>query len=104
MKKIVSPFTVTAEKLSSGEQITIAPMSLKTEKHLSFTCDISKLGDGKILVGHGYEMSSASWIEITDKEIFAYAYYTYTDPKKKVLLKGLMVWLSELIAAHVVIY
>lgn len=87
MKTIVSPFIVTAEKLSSGEKMTIAPMSLKTEKHLSFTCDISELGSGKILVGHGYEISSASWVEITENEIFAYAYYTYTDPKKRVLLK-----------------
>lgn len=87
MKKIVAPYTAAADKLSSGEKISIAPLSLKTEKHLSFTCDISELGNGKILVGHGYKVSSASWLEITANEIQAFAYYTYTDPQQRTLFK-----------------
>ncbi|MBQ8688801.1 MAG: SGNH/GDSL hydrolase family protein [Clostridia bacterium] len=81
MKKIVVPFSTDIEKLSSGEKITLPPFAAKTQKHLSFTCDISDIGEGKITVGHGYEVSGASWVEITADEIKAFAYYTYTDPK-----------------------
>ena len=87
MKKIVSPYTVSAKRLDSGEKIALPPLSLKTEKHLAFTCDIDDIGDGKILVGHGYKQSSASWIEITAREIGAFAFYEYTDPQQRPLFK-----------------
>ncbi len=87
MKMVVSPYVLTAQKLSSGEKIALSSNAMKTEKHLSFTCDLSSLGDGKVLVGHGYNASSASWIEITSKEVKAFSYYSYTDPQYRPLFK-----------------
>ena len=87
MKTVVKPLTLTRDVLKSGEKMALAPIAMKTQKHLSFTCDIDKLGGGKVLIGHGKDESSASWVEVTADEIGVYAYYTYTDPMKRNLLK-----------------
>ena len=87
MKSVVKPMVVAKDVMQSGDRISMPPIAVKTQKRLSFTCDIDKLGEGKIIVGHGKEVSSASWVEITSEEIFAFAYYTYTDPMKRNLLK-----------------
>lgn len=83
--KTVAPFICSAKKLSSGERLTIAPLSVKTEKHLVFTCDLESLGNGKILIGHGKDITASSWIEITAEEISAFAYYTYMPEPLKPL-------------------
>lgn len=87
MKSVVKPYTATAEILKSGEKITLPQNFIKTQKHLSFTCDIDNIGEGKIVIGHGKDVSSASWVEITKDEVKAFAYYSYTDPKERPLLK-----------------
>ena len=38
--------------------------------------------DAVIRIGHGFEMSCGSWIEITKKTLSAFSYYSWTDPKK----------------------
>jgi transcription antitermination factor NusG len=83
--KTVAPFIRSAKKLSSGERLTIAPLSVKTEKHLVFTCDLESLGKGKILIGHGKDITATSWIEITAEEISAFAYYAYMPEPLKPL-------------------
>ncbi len=80
MKKIVAPLTVTADRLCSGEKLELGRYSLKNAKHLSFTCDLTDIGDGKILVGHGYGVSGCSWLEIDRESVCGYKFYTYTDP------------------------
>lgn len=87
MKSVVKPVVVSSELLKDGERLVIAPHAMKTQKHLAFSCDIDRLGGGKVIVGHGKDVSSASWVEITSEEIGVYAYYTYTDPMKRTLLK-----------------
>ena len=87
MKSVVRPYTVTTEVLKNGERLTLPKHSIKTQKHLSFACDIDNIGEGKIIIGHGKDVSSASWVEITKDEIKAFAYYSYTDPKERPLLK-----------------
>ena len=86
MKSIAKPYTVYKEKLESGEKITLPPHAIKTEKHLTFSFDLDKIGDGKIVAGHGIEVSSGSWVEITATELKAYSYYSYTDPTHRELL------------------
>lgn len=87
MKRIVKPYTLTAPVLNPGERLSIPPHAIKTEKHLSFTCDVTELGGGEILVGHGIDISGASWLRITADEVNAYAYYSYTDPQYRTLFK-----------------
>ena len=88
MKNVVMPYIAKKELLVSGEKMTFPTHAIKTEKHLAFTCDLDELGEGKVLVGHGKDISSASWIEITKDEVSAFAYYEYTDPKYRHLLDG----------------
>ncbi len=85
MGRIVKPYVLTASTLKSGEKIAIPPHAIKTEKHLSFTCNLHDIGEGKIIVGHGKDISSGSWLEITKDEVKAYAYYSYTDPQYRLL-------------------
>ena len=80
MSGIVSPITATAEKLCSGEQIKLGRYSIKNAKHLSFTCNLANIGEGKLLVGHGYGVSGCSWLEIDKEEVRGYKFYTYSDP------------------------
>ncbi|MBQ4070803.1 MAG: SGNH/GDSL hydrolase family protein [Clostridia bacterium] len=87
MKSIAKTYTLTADVLPSGSKLALPPLSVKTEKHLSFTCDVPSLGEGKITVGHGKDISSGSWIEIDAEYIRAFAYYEYTDPKYRELIK-----------------
>lgn len=77
------PFLGTAQKLASGERLTLAPLSVKTEKHLRFTCELTALSEGRILVGHGKEITAASWVEITAEDISAFAYYAYLEDSLK---------------------
>ena len=87
MKSIAKPYVLYADKLESGKKLSIPPHAIKTEKHLAFSCDLDTIGDGRITVGHGKEISSGSWIEITKDEIKAFSYYEYTDPKYRELIK-----------------
>ena len=81
---IVTPFTAEAEKVASGEFLTIKRNNVKDRKRLSFTCDIKEMGeDAVIKIGHGFEISCGSWIEITKKQISAYNFYSWTDPQKR---------------------
>ena len=89
MRKTVVPFIAEAKLLSDGDILTIPGVSVKTRKHLTFTADIPTItGGGKIYVGHGYELTSASWIEITDSTVEAFSYYSYTDPKKRTIVEN----------------
>ena len=85
MKSVARPYRIFKDKLESGERIAIPPHSIKSEKHLSLTFDLDDIGDGKISVGHGKEITSASWFEITATELRAYAYYAYTAPQYREL-------------------
>ncbi|MBP3592680.1 MAG: SGNH/GDSL hydrolase family protein [Clostridia bacterium] len=78
MKISSSPFfAVSAEELASGERLLLASLSAKTEKHLHFTCALKALKGGKILIGHGKDITAASWVEITEKDVSAFTYYEY---------------------------
>ena len=70
---IVTPFTAQAEKLASGEFLNLPRNNVKDRKHLSFTCDIKNMADDAVIrIGHGYEISCGSWIEISKKQIRGY--------------------------------
>lgn len=85
--KMIKPLTVSANCLNSGEPLTLPKNTIKTGKHLSFYAQIPRLGGGKIVVGHGYMTYNGSWIEITENEIQAYNYYSYTNPKLQPILR-----------------
>ena len=87
MSSIVKTYTLTAQRLADGEKLALPPLAVKNEKHLSFTCDVADIGGAKITVGHGKDVSSASWIEIDSEYIRAYAFYDYNDPKYRELIK-----------------
>ena len=80
MEKLSHIFSASAKRLADGEKLSVGSNVIKTGKHLSFTADLSKLGEGKILIGHGYMVTHSSWIEIDSKNINAYSYYYYTEP------------------------
>ena len=77
--KATTPFICSAKHLASGEKMELAPLSVKTEKSLSFTCEINELSEGKIRIGHGKEITAASWIEISAEEVAAFSYYAYSE-------------------------
>lgn len=80
---IVSPFTAEAEKLSSGEFLEIVKNNVKDRTRISFTCDIEQLSDDAVIrIGHGFEISSAGWVEITKTKICACRFYSWLNPKK----------------------
>ena len=81
---IVTPFTAEAKILSSGEFLEAVKTNVKDRFKISFTCNVSEMGeDAVIRIGRGFEMSCGSWIEITKKQIVAYNYASWTEPKKK---------------------
>ena len=81
------PFTAKAAYLPAGEKLIAANNTIKSRRRLTFTADISALGEGKLILGHGHMQSSGSWIEITPTEILAYSYIGYVDPPLQNLLK-----------------
>ena len=83
-KMVVAPFTAEAEKLSSGEFLETVKTNVKDRFRISFTCDVGEMGDDAVIrVGHGFEMSCGSWLEITKTQIRAYNFYSWTDPKQR---------------------
>ena len=86
-RKIVAPFTVEAEKLTSGEFLEAVKTNVKDRFHISFTCDVKEMADDAVIrIGHGFEISCGSWLEITKKQIRAYNFYSWTDPQKREIL------------------
>ena len=63
MKSISKPYMIYKERLEPGEKISLPHHSIKTEKHLAFTFDLDKIGEGRIIAGHGKDVSSGSWVE-----------------------------------------
>ncbi len=81
---VVAPFTAEAERLPSGEFLEAVKTNVKDRFRISFTCDVKEMGeDAVIRVGHGFEMSCGSWLEITKTQIRAYNFYSWTDPQKR---------------------
>ena len=83
---MIQPFTAAAEILRPGELIETEENVQKDRKHLSFRCETEAFGDGKILIGHGYQKTYGSWLEITAEYVAAYSYYSYRDPAESVIL------------------
>ena len=80
---IVKPFTAEAKRLGSGEFLEIKRNNVKDRKRLSFTCDIKDMSDDAVIrIGHGFEISCSSWIELTKKQIRAYNFFGWTNPQK----------------------
>jgi len=88
MKKLVVPYTVKAAHLPAGENLVVTNNTVRSRRHLSFTADIKALGEGKLILGHGYMKTSGSWVEITGDQIHAYSYYSYANPPLQDLLRG----------------
>ena len=88
MNKIPNHYTITADTLSPGERLTVTKNTIKTRKNLSFTANVDSLADGLLIIGHGYMQTNATWIEISDSEIAAYSYFSYSDPQKKLKAKA----------------
>jgi lysophospholipase L1-like esterase len=87
MSTIIKPFVTECETLSSGEELKLISSAVKTRKHLTFTADVESLGGAKLLVGHGYKVSCASWVQITEKDVSAFSYYSWTNPNEYQNLK-----------------
>ena len=83
MKIIPNNYTVTAQTLSPGEKLVVTKNVIKTNKNLSFTANFESLSGGLLLVGHGYMQTNATWLEISDTEVVAYSYFSYSNPQKK---------------------
>ena len=83
MRRIPEPYTITAESLAPQERLVVTKNVIKTRKNLSFTANIESLAGGSLLVGHGYMQTNATWLEISDSEVVAYSYFSYSDPQKK---------------------
>lgn len=82
-KEIVAPFSAAAEKLSSGEFLELVKNNVKDRTRISFTCDIDEMGDDAVIrVGHGFEISSAGWVEITKTKISVCRFYGWHKPPK----------------------
>ena len=79
MKEIVKPLVKEVGALASGERICFAPLSVKTEKHLTFCCDLCAPFEGTLRIGHGKDITAGSWIEITKDAVAVYSYYAYKE-------------------------
>lgn len=83
-RRVVAPFTAEAKKLSSGEFLEAVKTNVKDRFHISFTCDVKEMSDDAVIrIGHGFEISCGSWLELTKKQIRACNFYSWTDPKNK---------------------
>ena len=87
MRTIPEHYTATAKTLAPGDRLTVTKNVIKTRKNLSFTANVESLSDGLLIVGHGYMQTNATWLEISDSEIVAYSYFSYSDPQKKLKAK-----------------
>ena len=87
MKKLVVPYTVKAACLPAGEELVVTNNTVRSRRHLSFNADIKALGDGKLILGHGYMKTSGSWVEITGNQVQAFSYYSYSNPQLQPLLR-----------------
>ena len=84
---VVTPFTAAAEKLSSGEFLEIVRNNVKDRTRISFTCDIAEMPDDAVIrIGHGFEISSAGWVEITKTKISVCRFYGWHNPPKSFAL------------------
>ena len=84
MKKVVAPFTKKIKKLTSGKFLETVKNNVKDRTHISFTCDIKKMSDDAVIrIGHGFETSCGSWLELSKTQIRAFNFYSWTDPKKR---------------------
>ena len=82
--KVVAPFVAEAKKLASGEFLEAVKTNVKDRWHMSFTCDIKEMSDDAVIrIGHGFEISCGSWIELTKKQIRVYNFYSWVDPPKR---------------------
>lgn len=80
----VAPFTAEAENLVSGEFLEAVKTNVKDRFRISFTCDVDEMGeDALIRIGHGFEISCGSWLEISKTQIRSYNFYSWTDPQKR---------------------
>lgn len=80
----VQPFTAEAKKLSDGEFLEAVKTNVKDRFRISFTCDVNEMSDDAVIrIGHGFEISCGSWLEITKTQIRAYNFYSWTDPQKR---------------------
>lgn len=79
-KRIVTPFSITQRTISSGERIELPQNTIKDKTHLSFTARLDSLGEGRLIVGHGYDQPNGGWIEITEREVSAFNFYSWKDP------------------------
>ena len=79
--KTVSPFTYTKDHLSSGEFLQAGRPTVKDRRSISFTCSVADMTGGIIRIGQGFEVSSGAWLELGKKEVRAFSYFSYTDPK-----------------------
>jgi len=66
--------------LGSGEKLSLGENLIKTGKHLSFTADLDDIGNGRIIIAHGYMVTHGSWIEITGDTVSCFSYYYYAKP------------------------
>lgn len=80
---MIEPFVLKADKLCDGEALQTEINVQKDRKHLSFSCDLDTLGDGKVILGHGYKTTYGSWIEISAKTLSAYSYFSFKDPAEQ---------------------
>ena len=87
MNRIPVPYTVTAEHLAKGEKLVVTKNIIKSRKYLTFTADIDSLGDGQLIIGHGYMASNATWIELSKDQILAHTYFSYANPPMSDLIK-----------------
>ena len=84
---LVEPFSAEAEKLLSGEFLELPKNNVKDRVHISFTCDIDEMSDDAVIrIGHGFEVSSGGWVEITKHRIAAYKFYGWHKPPKSFTL------------------
>lgn len=87
MKRIVTPYTATVDYLASDESIVVTKNIVRTAKRMTFTADITALGEARLFVGHGYMQTNASWLEITSTEIAGYSYFSFANPQLRELGK-----------------
>ena len=79
----IKPFILKADTLNPDESLQTEINVQKDRKHLSFSCDLDTLGDGKVILGHGYKTTYGSWIEIGAKTLSAYSYYSFKNPSEQ---------------------
>lgn len=88
MKRIIKPYTAKCQLLPAGEKLVACKNIIKSNQKISFTADITSLGEGnKLIVGHGYMKTHGSWVEITADGVVGHSYFSYATPPLKTLNK-----------------